>query len=57
MVTIQIRMKSVYGVDRMYVESPTSARLAIKLLTGKKTIDDNDISSLMVLGVGIQRIN
>lgn len=57
MVTIKVRTKSVYGVDRTYVEAPTSARMAIEVLTGKKTIDDNDISALQTLGIEVEELN
>lgn len=57
MVTIKVRTKSVYGVDRTYVESPSSARMAIEGLTGKKTIDDNDISALQTLGIEVEELN
>lgn len=46
---IQLRIESHYGTERKYVVDPTIAR-AIETLTRKRTIDDADITALVVLG-------
>ena len=45
---IQVQTKSVYGNDLMYIVSEHAA--PIRALTGKKTIDSNDINQLKKLG-------
>tara|TARA_R100001082_G_scaffold50186_1_gene27187 strand:- start:1138 stop:1320 length:183 start_codon:yes stop_codon:yes gene_type:complete len=45
---IQVQTKSVYGNDLMYIVSEHAE--PIKALTGKKTIDNNDIEQLKKLG-------
>ena len=45
---IQVQTKSVYGNDLMYIVSEHAA--PIRALTGKKTIDRNDINQLKKLG-------
>ena len=45
---IRVQTKSVYGNDLMYVVSDHAA--PIRALTGKKTIDNNDIEQLKKLG-------
>jgi len=45
---IQVQTRSVYGNDLMYVMSEHEE--AIRGLTGKKTIDNNDIENLKKLG-------
>ena len=45
---IRVQTKTVYGNDLMYVVSEHAA--PIRALTGKKTIDSNDINQLKKLG-------
>ena len=45
---IRVQTKSVYGNDLMYVVSDHAA--PIRALTGKKTIDNNDVEQLKKLG-------
>ncbi len=45
---IEVLTKSVYGNELMYVVSEHAE--PIKALTGKKTIDSNDINQLKKLG-------
>ena len=45
---IRVQTKSVYGNDLMYIVSDHAA--PIRALTGKKTIDNNDIEQLKKLG-------
>lgn len=52
--TITIASKNVWGNDLLYVISEHSD--AISRLTGKKTVDANDISALRQLGFEVQQI-
>lgn len=46
--------KGVYGKVMIYASDPTIAR-HLQTLTGKKTIDENDMASLTALGVKFKR--
>lgn len=47
--------KSVYGLMKLYVEDEKVAQ-ALQMLTGKRTIDQDDISALKVLGIEVKII-
>ena len=48
MSVVEVKTKSVYGKDLMYVVSDNAD--TIKKLTGKKTVDRRDIAALIALG-------
>jgi len=49
---ITIKIKSVYGNELRYVVEPEPAAY-IRTLTGKKTVDEQDIRALMGLGIEV----
>ena len=51
--TIKTQPKTAFGKTLHYVVDPTQAA-ALTRLTGKKTINENDIAALETLGVGVQ---
>jgi hypothetical protein len=51
---IHVKVKSVYGNDLMYVVEPGKANL-VRLLTGKKTVSNQDIYALRGLGIEVKR--
>jgi hypothetical protein len=53
---IQVKRKNVYGNELIYVCNPTHADI-IRKLTGKKTVSEQDLSLLQMLGVEIQDID
>lgn len=52
MVTIFIRIKNVYGVEKVYPDCPVSEVFAS--LTKTKTLSDNDLGNIMKLGYKIE---
>ena len=52
MVNIKTQAKTAFGTVRHYVIDPVQAD-AIKTLTGKLTINDNDMIALMELGLTV----
>ena len=52
MVNIKTQAKTAFGTVRHYVIDPSQAD-AIKTLTGKLTVNDNDMISLMQLGLTV----
>ena len=52
MTNIKTQTKTAFGQVRHYVIDPIQAD-AIKTLTGKLTINDNDIIALMQLGLAV----
>lgn len=53
---IQYYRKNVYGQEKMYLSSPLEAAKAILLLTGKVTIDGEDIENLTTLGMKFHEV-
>ena len=51
--TIKTQPKTAFGKTLHYVVDPTQAQ-ALTRLTGKKTINENDIAALETLGVAVQ---
>ena len=51
--TIKTQPKTAFGKTLHYVVNPTQAA-ALTRLTGKKTINENDIAALETLGVAVQ---
>ena len=51
--TIKTQPKTAFGKTLHYVTDPTLAA-ALTRLTGKKTINENDIAALETLGVAVQ---
>ena len=51
--TIKTQPKTAFGKTLHYVVDPTQAK-ALTRLTGKKTINENDIAALETLGVAVQ---
>ena len=51
--TIKTQPKTAFGKTVHYVVDPTQAA-ALTRLTGKKTINENDIAALETLGVAVQ---
>ena len=51
--TIKTQPKTAFGKTLHYVVEPTQAA-ALTRLTGKKTINENDIAALETLGVAVQ---
>ena len=51
--TIKTQPKTAFGKTLHYVVDPTQAA-ALTRLTGKKTINENDIAALETLGVAVQ---
>ena len=51
--TIKTQPKTAFGKTLHYVTDPTLAQ-ALTRLTGKKTINENDIAALETLGVAVQ---
>ena len=51
--TIKTQPKTAFGKTLHYVDDPTQAA-ALTRLTGKKTINENDIAALETLGVAVQ---
>lgn len=49
-VTVSIKRKNVYGNELIY---PCNMKEELRQLTGKKTLDMNDLKSLKALGVQI----
>ncbi len=52
MINIKTQAKTAFGTVRHYVIDPVQAD-AIKTLTGKLTINDNDMIALMELGLTV----
>ena len=52
MVNIKTQAKTAFGTVRHYVIDPVQAD-AIKTLTGKLTVNDNDMIALMQLGLTV----
>ena len=52
MTNIETQAKTAFGTVRHYVVDPVQAD-AIKTLTGKLTINDNDMIALMELGLTV----
>ena len=52
MTNIKTQTKTAFGQVRHYVIDPVQAD-ALKTLTGKKTINDNDMIALMQLGLTV----
>ena len=52
MVNIKTQAKTAFGTVRHYVIDPSQAD-AIKTLTGKLTVNDNDMIALMQLGLTV----
>ena len=52
MVNIKTQAKTAFGTVRHYVTDPIQAD-AIKTLTGKLTVNDNDLIALMQLGLTV----
>ena len=50
--TIKTQPKTAFGKTLHYVTDPTLAQ-ALTRLTGKKTINENDIAALETLGVAV----
>lgn len=48
--TIEFYKKTVYGNDMLYIKDKSTAEV-VRSLTGKKTIDAEDMKSLEKLGV------
>lgn len=46
---IEYYKKNVYGVENIYIH-PSNASAAVRLLTGKKTVSDEDLKALTALG-------
>jgi len=53
---INAQIKNVYGNEMIYIVDQNEAK-AISMLTGKKTIDNNDIDALFMLGIQINIVN
>ena len=53
---IDAQIKNVYGNEMIYIVNADEAK-AVSMLTGKKTIDSNDINALFMLGIQINIIN
>ena len=51
--TLKTQPKTAFGKTLHYVVDPTQAA-ALTRLTGKKTINENDIAALETLGVAVQ---
>ena len=51
--TIKTQPKTAFGKTLHYVTDPVQAQ-ALTSLTGKKTINENDIAALETLGVAVQ---
>ena len=51
--TIKTQPKTAFGKTLHYVTDPAQAA-ALTRLTGKKTINENDIAALETLGVAVQ---
>ena len=51
--TIKTQPKTAFGKTLHYVVDPRQAE-ALTRLTGKKTINENDIAALKTLGVAVQ---
>ena len=51
--TIKTQPKTAFGKTLHYVTDPVQAK-ALSSLTGKKTINENDIAALETLGVAVQ---
>jgi len=56
MTNIETQAKTAFGKTLHYVTDPVQAD-AIKTLTGKKTINDNDIIALQMLGLNVNGVN
>ena len=52
MINIKTQAKTAFGTVRHYVIDPVQAD-AIKTLTGKLTVNDNDLIALMQLGLTV----
>jgi hypothetical protein len=53
---VAIKRREVYGNSLIYVCNEAQAK-AIRTLTGKKTINQNDIAALKVLGVEVDDLD
>lgn len=47
---VEYYIKNVYGIDRIYIKDPKLAE-AIARITGKKTIEENQIENFKELGI------
>ena len=56
MTNIKTQTKTAFGQERHYVVDPVQAD-ALKTLTGKLTINDNDIIALQMLGLNVNGVN
>ena len=56
MTNIKTQAKTAFGKTLHYVTDEVQAD-AIKTLTGKKTINDNDIIALQMLGLNVNGVN
>ena len=52
MITIFVKIKNVYGVERIYPDCPVSEIFAS--LARTKTLSDNDMSNILKLGYRIE---
>ena len=53
---IQVKRKQVYGNELIYICDPTHADI-LRKLTGKKTVSEQDLSLLQMLGIEIRDID
>lgn len=53
--TIKIYIKSVWGNDNIYIASEEHIE-PVRMLTGKVTIDRNDIEALKALGLSFEQV-
>ncbi len=56
MTNIKTQTKTAFGQVRHYVVDPVQAD-ALKTLTGKKTVSDNDLIALQMLGLNVNGVN
>jgi hypothetical protein len=52
MITIYVKIKNVYGVEKVYPDCPVSEVFAS--LTKTKTLSDNDLGNILKLGYKIE---
>ena len=52
MITVYVKIKNVYGVDKVYPDCPVTEIFAA--LTKTKTLSENDLSNILKLGYNIQ---
>ena len=51
---VQVELKSVYGVDKLYPANPLAVHLAI--FKGQKTLTKVDVSNLNAAGFQVERV-